>query len=373
MFEYILHCHDLNKECCMEKINKERLRYLLKEEKVEVEVASYDISKTDTYEIGFNTYLVAHNSGTKLKFKGYTVETFKGKKHVLKKYRNIFGLFSYLDKEQVFDADEVTVVSYNGQYKTYQEYVDALAFNNIDMSGILEKYLPQADRFSLNCPFCLEYDAERMQGTYRLSDEHAEYARDKARTVTLKNLGRVYERISNHDKENLPPFDKLIESITEEIKEYRHALGDKTIDSNDGDSFICDEFSMGKTRLTSPQELWHFYHGLDNLFMYYWICDKLQKNTIERPLDAIIDTEYYSPLKQDLINIEVTFCWHCTMSSELTKVFYFRLTDNSIAWLKTLKNDYDMRELQDLAFYNGDKLLFSSCTHEGFHSDCMDN
>lgn len=357
----------------MEKINKDRLRYLLEEERIEVEVASYDNTKTNTYEIGFNTYLVAHNSGTKLKFKGYTVETFKDKKHVLKKFRYIFQLFSYLEKEHVFDADAVTAVSYNGQYRTFQEYVDVLAFNNIDMSGILEKYLPHADRFSLNCPFCLEHDAKHMQGTYRLSDEHAEYARDKARTVTLKNLGIVYERINNRDKENLPPFDKLIESITEEIKEYRHALGDKTIDSNGGDSFICDEFSMGKTRLTSPQELWHFYHSLDSLFTYYWICDKLQKNTIERPLDAILDTEYYSPLKQDLINIEVTFCWHCTISSELTKVFYFRLTDNSIAWLKNLKNDYDMRKLQDLAFYNGDKLLFSSCTHEGFHGDYMDN
>ena len=26
-------------------------------------------------------------------------------------------------------------------------------------------------------------------------------------------------------------------------------------------------------------------------------------------------------------------------------------------------------ELEDLAFYKGEKLLFSSCTHEGFHSD----
>lgn len=358
----------------MEKINKDRLRNLLEEEKVEVEVASYDTSKTDSYEIGFNVYLVAHKSGTKLKYRGYTVETFKDKRHIFKKFRYIFQLFAYLEKELVFDADEVTVVSYNsGQYNTYQEYTDALAFNNIDMSGILEKYLPHADRFSLNCPFCLEYDAEHMQGTYRLSDVHAEYARNKARTVTLKNLGRVYERINNQDKENLPSFDSLIEIITDEIKDFRHALGDKFIDSNGGNSFICDEFSMGKTHLTSPQDLWHFYHSLDNLFMYYWICDKLQKNTIERPLDAILDTEYYLPLKQDLINIEVTFCWHCTMSSELTKVFYFRLTENSIAWLNTLKNDYDMRELQDLAFYNGDMLLFSSCTHEGFHSDCMDN
>lgn len=352
----------------MEKINKDRLRYLLKEERVKVEVASCDTLKTDTYEIGFNIYLVAHMSGVKSKYKGYTVETFKGKMHVSKKFKYIFQLFSYLEKEQVFDADELTVVSYNDEYKTYQEYADALAFNNIDMTGILEKYLPQADRFSLNCPFCLEYDAEHMLGTYHLNDEHAEYARNKARKDILKILGTVYERINNQDKENLPPLDKLIESITEEIKDFRHALGDKTIESNGGDSFMCDEFSRGKTRLTSPQELWHFYHSLDKLLMYYWISNKLQKNTIESPLDAELDAEYYSQLKQDLIDIEVTFSWHCTMSSELTKVFYFRLTENSIAWLKKLKNDYDMRELQDLAFYNGDTVLFSSCTHEGFHS-----
>lgn len=356
----------------MEKISIDRLRQLLEKEDVIVDIALMN-KPDETCNIGFDMNLVLNESGGALKRVGYTVEFCKGEKTVDKTLKTIDKLFSYLKKEQVVGSDDVTVIKYNNRFHTYQQYLDALAFDKIDMTGLLEKYLPHADRFSLTCPYSMDCDIDHPFGKNRLSSEHADYAVKTARTQILQYLKRVYEKIPDADKQDLPPFDTLIDSITKEIENYRATLGEKKIGENGGSSFICDQFSMGESHYKSPQELWHFYHNLDTLFMYSWISNTMQKALIERPLDAELNSEYYSPLKQDLIDIEVTFCWHCTSSSQLSKVFYFRITDNSVAWLKKLKNDYDMQELEDLAFYNGDKLLFSSCTHEGFHNDFIDS
>lgn len=53
-------------------------------------------------------------------------------------------------------------------------------------------------------------------------------------------------------------------------------------------------------------------------------------------------------------------------------MFYFALNEQTTAWLAQFEHDYQFTKLEDLAFYKGDKLLFSSCTHEGFHNDCLD-
>lgn len=354
----------------MEKISIDRLRQLVEKEQVEVEIAIKN-KPDESCCIGFDMDMVITESGGELKVVGYNIETLKNEKLIEKSFKKIDKLLAYLKKEQVID-DDITVITYNNRYHTYQQYLDALAFDNIDMSGLLEKYLPHADRFSLTCPYSIDCDIDHPYGAIRLNKEHADYAEKKVGEWTMQTLKRIYAKMTDSEKESLPPFDTLIESIAKEVENYRATLSDNELGENGGSSFMCDKFSMGKTHFKSPQELWHFYHSLDNLFMYCWISDKMQKSPDERPLDAELNSEYYLPLKQDLINTEVTFCWHCTTSSQLSKVFYFRITNNSIAWLKKLKNDYDMTELEDLAFYNGDKLLFSSCTHEGFHNDFID-
>lgn len=356
----------------MDKISIDRLRQLLENENVEVEIAINN-KPEESCHIGFDMNLVITGSGGELKIVGYNVEILKNKKLITKSFKTTDRMFSYLKKEQVVDAGDITVLKYNNRYQTYQQYKDAIAFENIDMAGLLEKYLPHADRFSLTCPYCMEIDIDHPFGTYRLNKEYGDYAEKKVRERTMQSLLRIYEKIDDVEKQSLPPFDALVESITKEIESYRATLSEKKIGENGGSSFMCDMFSMGKTHYKSPQELWYFYHNLDTIFMYCRISDILKKNIKDNPLDAELNSEYCLPLKQDLIDIEVTFCWHCTTSSQLSKVFYFRITDNSIAWLKKLKNDYDMAELQDLAFYNGDKILFSSCTHERFHNDFSDN
>ena len=38
-------------------------------------------------------------------------------------------------------------------------------------------------------------------------------------------------------------------------------------------------------------------------------------------------------------------------------------------WLLQFDTDYDIDPFEDLAFYKENTLLFSSCTHEGYHED----
>lgn len=354
----------------MEIISKERLKELLEKEKVAVEILpNGQEDKENSYEIDFLfDMIVLKKGGTELKYKGYTVETFKGKQYVSKEFKSIKKLLIYLEKEKLFVNDEVAVVSYRSQFPTYQAHLDALAFNSIDMSGLLDKYLPYADRFSLTCPYCRE--GMKIYGTYFLSKAQADAVIEKAREELTQASYKVYCRFSDEEKSGLPPFEQLLKDIEQEIVEYREKHINQ-IAEEDGESFYCDIFSQGKAKYTTPQELWHIYINIDTIYLYSWIVEKMQQNKKQVPLDTELQDEYYSILKPDLLDVEVTFCWHCTCTSLLSKVFYFRLTENSIAWLRRLKNDYDMNTLEDLAFYKGDKVLFSSCTHEGFHSDCM--
>lgn len=93
----------------------------------------------------------------------------------------------------------------------------------------------------------------------------------------------------------------------------------------------------------------------------------MKNSPVEKPLCAELDGE--EVLKFNLQDIKAGFVWHCNVSSELSKTFFFELNEDTKKWLLRHGNDYAFEILQDLAFYNGDKLLFSSCTHERFHTD----
>ena len=52
------------------------------------------------------------------------------------------------------------------------------------------------------------------------------------------------------------------------------------------------------------------------------------------------------------------------------KVFRFTLNNDTAKWLKERYfGNSDESPFEDLAFYKGDKLLYSECTHEGFRND----
>lgn len=176
----------------MEKISIDRLQHLLEKEQVEVEIAIKN--KPDkSCHIGFDMDMVITESGGELKIVGYNVETYRKEKPIEKSFKKIDKLLAYLKKEQVID-DGVTVIKYNNRYHTYQQYKDALAFENIDMTGLLEKYLPHADRFSLTCPYSIDCDIDHPFGTCRLNKEHADYAEKRLESGRCKCLNGYTQR-----------------------------------------------------------------------------------------------------------------------------------------------------------------------------------
>lgn len=48
--------------------------------------------------------------------------------------------------------------------------------------------------------------------------------------------------------------------------------------------------------------------------------------------------------------------------------YYFKLNVESKNYLRQFRNDFCLRDLDDLALYKDDEIKFSSCTHEGFNS-----
>jgi hypothetical protein len=116
-------------------------------------------------------------------------------------------------------------------------------------------------------------------------------------------------------------------------------------------------------------ELWHFYHHIGTYYhTYKKTVEKLKKNTKDRPLDTSFKNEKMKALYKHLDKHEITFTWHCTTSSRLSVVYYFRLNEESKRWLMQYESDLDIAPLDDLAFDKNGELLFSSCTHEGYNS-----
>lgn len=264
-------------------------------------------------------------------------------------------------------SGEAEITDINDKYKSTEEYEKAKAFESISMEELLEMELPLADGFSLTCPYNSGYDAEHPYGLYKISEELSAEAIRSLRSFEYCSAKRQYENISAEDKEKLPPFSKLYEDIADECFAYRKK-NPKTAEKFGGNAFFADEFARGKTEYKKPQQLWHIYHAVDFVETCRFQLDKMKHNAKERAIDCELDSEEYKQLKSSLLKTEVTFCWHCTTSGLLSKVFYFKLDDNSVNWLKKLKDDYDLKLLEDLAFYNGEELIFSSCTHERFHT-----
>ena len=277
---------------------------------------------------------------------------------------------SYQKIEELFEnfvTKQVELISINDMYCSLEEYEEEKAFENIDMEDLLKIYLPIADSFSLNCPYNDGYDAEHRYGIYSISDELAKKAIDGLASVMEETSRKQYAQISEEERVKLPPFDRLYKEIGEECAAFRKK-NSKKAEKFDGNVFFCDIFGTKKSKYKEPPELWHLYHAVDFVETCRFGLDKMKENAEQRSLLAELDGEEYGELKGSLIKTDVTFSWHCTTSGQLTKVFYFALNDGTVEWLKRHKNDYDFNKLQDLAFYRDGKCVFSSCTHEGYHT-----
>lgn len=305
-------------------------------------------------------------SEQKLIADGFTVSFEDGKE---KTFKSFDETEEYLKRIGAIKDGEIHVVSFGDGYKTLDEYEEAKAFEHIGMEGLLLKYGVTADSFSLSCPYGDGFDKDHPFGTVYIDEDAAKTALAELKRVQYETAKSQFELISDAEREELPPFDELYNDIGEEFAAYlkKHR---KKAEKNDGNTFFCDEFARGRTKYTAPQELWHIYMAHDFIGACGFLLKKMGANTIMRPLDYELRQDINKALKDNLIRTEITFCTHCTVSSQLSKVFYFRLNEKTSEWLSRFSTDYDLEELQDLAFYGDGKILFSSCTHERFHCDC---
>lgn len=288
----------------------------------------------------------------------YSLLSVGGKSKKVKKDKKLFKL---LEKAGVYRNGEVSVVSVGEEEMTVAEYEAKLAFDCLDMAGILEKYLPLADSFSLTCPY----------GKNRISEQLAAEALKKVNESAYRQAETEFMGAAEEERAKLPSFKKIYADLENEYKAYCRQ-NSALIEANDGYGCFTDVFSGEREKYNSLDELWHAYSAVDFTGTCEYILEKLKKEQTERPLTEELESDENKALKDNLIKTEVTFVWHCTSSSELSKVFYFKLNEQTIVWLKKFKSDYDLELLEDLAFYKKGKLLFSSCTHERFHSDCTE-
>ena len=268
-------------------------------------------------------------------------------------------LIRFIEDAGAYENGEFKVKGIGEEMLTVAEYEEMLAFDQLNMEGLLEKYLPLADSFSLTCAY----------GENGISEELAKEALKKVKEKSYAMAETEFMGVSEEERKKLPPFKEIYADIENEYVNYCRQ-NSALIEANDGYACFTDVFS-GDRIYSSLDELWHAYSAVDFTGTCAYILDKLKKLD-PRPIAEELESEENKCLKDNLIKTEVTFCWHCTLSSELSKVFYFKLNEQTVNWLKKFESDYDLDILEDLAFYKKGKLLFSSCTHERFHTDCSE-
>lgn len=263
-------------------------------------------------------------------------------------------------------GEQIKIVA-AGNFESYAEYLADEQFKKIDMAGLLEKYLPIADEFSLTTTFN-SYDEGHPCGIFKVGESQAAEAAKGIGEYAKNSALSAYKRLTDGQKREIPPFEELYAAIKEEYRLYASARAE-VMEKHGGSVFFGDEFSRGNAKYSKYEGLRGAYYAVDFEGACLFNLEKMKKNTKIRPDDWELALEYYAPLKSSLKRIETGFAWHCTALAQLSKTMYFELNGGSISWLKGLKNDYDMRRLEDLAFYRSGKCVFSSCTHEQFHRD----
>lgn len=255
---------------------------------------------------------------------------------------------AFLELEKCLVDDKIEILTINEKYENLESFQKAKSFHSINMEALLKKYLPFANKFVLVAPFDKKLKLDRKLAI-NIAEENTVYV--------TNHLQEIYKNLAKFQKKQIPNFGELIEHITEKM------VFEKSISEIEKFKTM---FAMSEMEASFIQ---YFYKELSKLSARKKTLEMLMTNKKEENLQSELKTPYYLQLEKSLIDTKLGFCWHCTNSDCLTKIFTFKIDDNSIDWLQRLKNDFDMKKLKDLAFYKDDILLFSSCTSEKFHID----
>jgi len=336
----------------MEKIDKTVFEEILVKNCLDLTLQNVAGEKISVEQI---LSLVVEDGNYEFKRTGYTV---KGDREG--KVESLDELYSLLNKIGAGDG-EFILDNINGQFASVTEMRDKIAFDKISMDGLLERY-KEADSFSLTTDYGDVHIDERIAQTAlkELSEEQYKLAESQ------------YLLIPEGERKSLPAFDKLFKEISDTCNAHRKKHK-KRIKETGGNSFFCDEHYKGKYK--NYLQVWHIYSAVDFIQACDYDLNRLKGLKEVAPIDRQLKN--LPVLKEALISAKPTYVTHCTISGSLATVFKFKLNEKTKAWLKTHKDDYDFNtggadyRLDDLALYHGDELLFSSCTHEGFHNDAQ--
>lgn len=234
------------------------------------------------------------------------------------------------------------------------------------MNDVLDQF-PEANRFSLTGSFDKNISESNPYGIYRTTEEDAHRILDQLSKISMNFFVASYQTFKEEDKQNLPPFDELVESIKDESLEHvKRSIKNDFKDHRPINDLFMDE----ETKFTHPPQLYHFYHHYEHLFStYLYQIEHILKNNKERYLDDVFETDSYKILKESCIKKELTYVWHSTISNRLSVLYTFKLNETSKDWLLKHEDVFGFVELEDLALYQDDLLLFSSNTHEKMYKD----
>lgn len=231
----------------------------------------------------------------------------------------------------------------------------------------MKRKLNNMENILVACKECNIFSLSTDFGNEKLSREEAYKALKILKESHKEELLEEYNKVNG--KSTLPDFFELYCHIENECIEFRKKYMDYYIDKFGSFecSFIADHVGED-TLYEDPIELfWTFYNTLGmDLDAKIKLETLLSSNCKINPTD-ILNEEAYLLLKPWLIKYEISFITHCTEGG-LAKTFYFELNDETKKWLLQFPSDFEIKgNLQDLALYKGNKLLFSSCTHEREH------
>lgn len=332
------------------EINEDRLKSLLEEDmlSIRLEVAGKEVNIEPSLWL----------THTLFKTRGYTL-TINGDAQK-EKIKNFKALIERLKKLGAAER-AYTVIKIDDRYGSLEELEEKKRFDEISMAELLKKY-SAADRFELVHPL--------YGDDYCFGEEQGKSALKELKEQEKLVCKSQFDLISEEERTKLPDFETLYALIEKECEKFRADNADK-IASFDGMAFFCDEFAHGNTKFTHPSALWHIYHAVDFIETCAYQIKSKQAGGADgkNAADLNLPLNVYPQLKAALTDSRITFTWHCTTSGSPAIVYSFKLNEQTRGWLLTRKDDYDLPDgLEDLALYQGKDVLFSSCTHERFHT-----
>ncbi len=288
--------------------------------------------------------------------------------------------------------------------------------DGLGINGVLDRYFGKADTFVLVSSFyrshipCVPelqdsayvvrepYRRKYPEGRVKLQKLDADNALAEMEESEKKYLIEKYKELSDEQKAELPPFDTVFEEIKAECMAFNEkrkrgdlvALGKEYGIETDWGISILSWYENGKVNYPIDNDFIGCCYGwLGNIYANddndYEVLQTLMNNTIVRPLDYELRKPPFNELLPHLIYITPTFKEHC--HGGLKKKFRFRFNEVTRAWLAEhykfgpvpdhdflflAENDCCSYGLENLTFFDGDKVLFYQCSHEREQYDYLE-